>query len=115
MYPSTISWTRGKVLLSIAMYLWLEWKFISNNYWSCSVDRAPSDEGLYKVLQEHPNWETYAIPLGLKAGQVNYFYHMKRGDNGILALRTLEGRSLRRGLPWYMGVPSEGHWKYQRS
>ena len=58
----------------------------SNNYWSCSVDCAPSDEGLYKVLQEHPNWEDYTIPLGLKAGQVDYFYRMKRGDNGLLAL-----------------------------
>ena len=58
-----------------------------SNYLSCSVDRAPSDEGLCKVLQEHPNWENYAIPLGLNSEQVDYFYHMKRGDNGVLALR----------------------------
>ena len=55
--------------------------------WSCSVDHAPSDEGLCKVLQKHPNWETYAIPLGLTSEQVDYFYRMKRGDNGVLALR----------------------------
>ena len=58
-----------------------------NNYWSCSVGRAPSDEGLYKVLQEHPNWETYAIPLGLESQQVDYFYHQLRGDKGVLTLR----------------------------
>ena len=61
--------------------------FNSNNYWSCSVDRAPSDEGLCKVLQEHPNWEDYAIPLGLKSQQVDYFYRQLRGDKGVLALR----------------------------
>ena len=87
MYPSTISWTIGDVLQSIAICLWLEWKFNSNNYWSCSVDRAPSDEGLCKVLQEHPNWEEYAIPLGLNLDHVNYFYRQLRGDKGVLALR----------------------------
>ena len=51
------------------------------------IDHAPSDEGLCKVLQEHPNWEDYAIPLGLTSEQVDYFYRMKRGDNGVLALR----------------------------
>ena len=51
------------------------------------VDRAPSDEGLHKVLQKLPNWEEYAIPLGLTSEQVNYFYRMKRGDNGVLVLR----------------------------
>ena len=52
-----------------------------------TVDLMPSDEGLLKVLEEHPNWETYAISLGLKIKQVDYFYRMKRGDNGVLALR----------------------------
>ena len=84
MYPSTMSWTRGNVLWSIAMCLWLEWNSNSSNYWSCSVDRAPSDEGLYKVLQEHPSWEDYTIPLGLKFQQVKYV--RQRGDNGLLAL-----------------------------
>ena len=54
---------------------------------SCSVDLMPSDEGLHKVLEEHPNWEKYALPLGLKIEQVEYFHCMKRGDNGVLALR----------------------------
>ena len=62
-------------------------KFNSNNYWSCSVDRTPSDEGLCKVLQEHPNWDLYAIPLGLNFEQKDYFYCMKQRDNGVLALR----------------------------
>ena len=30
---------------------------------------------------------SYAIPLGLEAEQVDFFYSMKRGDNGVLALR----------------------------
>ena len=54
---------------------------------SCSVDHAPSDEGLCKVLQEHPNWDLYAIPLGLSFEQKDYFYCMKQRDNGVLALR----------------------------
>ena len=55
--------------------------------WSCSVDRAPSDEGLYKVLQKHPNWYSYAIPLGLSIEQKDFFFCMKQRDNGVLALR----------------------------
>ena len=67
--------------------LWLEWKFNSNNYWSCSVDHAPSDEGLFKVLQEFPYWVTYVLPLGLEPQQVDYFCRQLRGDKGVLALR----------------------------
>ena len=86
--------------------------FTRNNYLSCSVHGAPSDEGLCKVLQEHPNWETYAIPLGLNSEQVDYFFRMKRGDNGVLALSHWRDGHCGEDHPaWFMEVPSEGHWR----
>ena len=83
--------------------LWLEWKFNSNNYWSCSVDRAPSDEGLHKVLQKHPNWENYAIPLGLNYQQVDYCYDMRQSDNRL---------ALRHWRDGHCGEDHPGTWRF---
>ena len=38
------------------------------------------------VLQDHPNWNTYSIPLGLTSEQVDYFYRMLTKNKGVLAL-----------------------------